>query len=908
MSQSSPRPSADAALPPLPGRQGSRGLRKRRGLRGRLVAPWAAIATGAATLALGLGGVALTPQAQQAPVQLTQPVTVTAESALPLGLTQDRLTAAFKDVRTRDTLTVRVYPGAIPQAAEDAHPGDFLVGLGQPWTEQYRAGQVRPPTAAPGSPSSPALPGEDPAADLAAHTAAANALSSNLHTGNLATAVSGAVQTWQDARLHAAEQDSEPPLALTLGVAGGSVATVALLAWHMVRRRDWRSRQNEVRAGQRQLASVVVDLDALAVDALTLSTSAAQAQQRRWADLERRALGLLEWDQRLAELHTTPSAAASPAARSARSVYLADAHAVYADAERLRLTSSYLGERAGGISAWDRVIAPTILESQALSRELESGAPVLRLLPAAARLEELRDGVLALGDDVENQRLQGQRAVRRLAELEAQTTATAQELTESLSALAPAPEPFPSAGAAVAPLRADLGLPTSGPAPALRQARAALASYAGRPSPLPAAQDRAPGPAQDVERFWERPAWMVTGVAAGAVVIGTLAWVASGVVIPEGGGQAQGSGTSTVESLAVEGVNHGLNPDGIRASAHSISAPTALNIAVVGVSSPYMARDRFDLSQGPRTVPPAMPKAERLALLRSAIEARPSLRDPDTGDLRPGAAVILVDGPPDGSPQPTGPGSTGWGDGSGGVILAVGLGTVQTTDLGVGQQSGVSVGVNSDSPITRGSRAIDGPSTLNRTLDGQLRDISRDVTLLVTGEQGPRALYGQARTMQRLPVAALLMAGAALATTALLGVGVLVRAAVRSFSPTGTLFTRIRRRLTALQLRQDQNTVESVAVLGQHRGAAAEQEQRLYAARLNEAWRRWDELDSLSAVQRRSPATLEQLEALDVLVAALSDQDAAVAADAARALRALDRDGAGPGRTPDTTERGEARA
>lgn len=890
MSQISPRRPA--------GVRGHRGLRGLGGLRGRLVAPWAAIATGGATLALALGGAAFAPQAQQAQqaqVQLSQPVTVTAESALPLGLTQDRLNAALKDVRTQAPLTVRVYPGTIPQAAQDAHPGDFLVGLGQPWTEQYRAGDVRPPTAAPGSPSSPFNPGADPAADRAAREVSVSALSNNLQTGNLATAVSGAVQTWQDARLKESAEDSEPPLALTLGVAGGSVATVALLAWHVVRRRDWRRRQNEVRAGQRQVASVVVDLDALAVDALTLSTSAAEAQQQRWADLERRALGLLEWDERLAGLHKTPSAAASPAARSARRVYVADARAVYADAERLRLTSSYLGERTGGISAWDRVIAPTVLESQALTRELESGAPVLRLLPAAARLEELRDGVLALGNDVENQRLQGQGAVRRLAELEAQTTAAAQELTESLSALTPAPEASPSAGAAVAPLRADLGLPASGPAPALRQARAALAAYAGHQPPLPAAQDRAPSPAQDVERFWERPAWVVTGVAAGSVVIGTLAWVASGIVIPEGGGQVQGSGSGRVESLTVDGVNHGLNADGIRASANSISAPTGLNIAVVGVSSPYMARDRFDLSKGAQTVPPAMPKAERLALLRSAIEARPALQDPATGDLRPGAAVILVDGPPDGSPQPTGPGTTSWGDGTGGVILAVGLGTVQSKDLGWQTQSPVSAGATSDSPLSRDARAIDGPTSLNRALDGQLRDIARDVTLLVTGEQGARVLYGQARTMERLPVAALLMAGAALATTALLGVGVLVRATVRSFSPTGTLFTRIRRRLTALNLRQDQNTLESVAVLGQDRGAAAEQEQRLYAARLNEAWRRWDELDSLGAVQRRSPATLEQLEALDALVAALSEQDSAVAADAARALRALDSDGAGPG-------------
>lgn len=853
--------------------------RRRPALRGRrLVAPWAALATGTATLALALSGVATTGETQQE-AQLTHSVSVVAEAKLPLGLTQGRLDAAFEDVRTQDSLTVRVYPGAIPQSAIAAHGDDFLVGLGQPWAEKFAGGEVRPPAAQ---------------RDQEASNAAGSALTSNLRTGNLSTAVSGAVDTWQDARIRQAS-DAEVSVPRLIGVAAGSVATVALLAWHLVRRRDWRRRQGEVRAGQRQVASVVVDLDALAVDALTLSTSAAEAQRQRWAELERSALGLLDWDERLARLHATPSAAASPAARSARNVYLADAAAVFADAERLRLTSSYLGERTGAITAWDRVIAPTVLESQALTRELEAGPPVLGLLPAAARLQELRDGVLSLGGDVASQRLEGQGAVRRLAELEAQTAAAAKELTASLSTHAEAPAASDLAGSAVAPLRADLGLPTSGPAPALRQARAAVAAYAGQRPPLPAAQDRAPSPAQDVERFWERPGWVVTGVAAGSVVIGALAWAASGVVIPEGVRQTQGQGPGTITSLSVDGVDHGLGRDGVRASADSVSSATDLSVAVVGISSPYMATDRFDVSKNANAVPPSMPFAERLSLLRAQIEARPALQDPATGDLRPGAAIILVDGPPEGSAPPTGRAGSNWGTGTGGVVLAVGLGTVQSTDLGTGQGLGSSAGAAADARIISAPSRLQAPQELNRVMDAQLREIASDTTVLVTGEQGERAVYGTARTLQRLPVAALLMSGAALATTALLGVGVLVRGVVRSFSPTGTLFARIRRRLTALNLREDQNTLESVALLGQDRGAAAEQEQRLYRARLNEAWRRWDELDSLGAVQRRSPETLAQLEALDALVEALTDQDTAVADDAARALRSLDADGVGTG-------------
>lgn len=854
------------------------------------VAPWAALVTAALTAAIAPWS-ALTPAPA---VETPYAVSVEVEDGLPSGLTPQKIEAALEDVRVSVPLTVRVLPASqeLPTSAE---PGQLVMRLGVPIDGDFPHSRVRSPSGAPAG----------------AIYAASSALDAAISLGAEATAVSAAVRSW-DAATREGTAASPVRIAAT---AIGAIASLAFLAWFLIRRRTWKDRAAALGAARSALASVVVELDAIEAGSATLPASAATTASSQFEELRALTLDLARREDEAVLAVSTPARANSGSGRAVRALFVADAAAAVALAEQLSLASSFLAERAGALSTWDRVIAPTVLATTGLLLDVRSAPAAIRAV-APGDLQANLDALLALGEDIEHSRLPSERVAARLAQVEREIVDSAEALARRLRGRGASRElrdggaqtqlAGPGSSEAMTdPLRADLGLPPSVPALALDRARGAVAAYLGHPEPPSSAVvlgaaprplfesdprvDRAP---QTKRREASRAngkaprglgsrvsaallqAWptlspkgtatrqVALGCAAVTVVVGA-AWLASGALTtpPLMSYQRTGSGDYRLGEPQLLGRDLGISKSALSNAASTLSVPIPVDLVVLGVSSPFATGDRVvENRNDPETYELNYSVEERRTVFREALATLPQLIDPATGDLAAGKALIVVDAPA---------GRTG------GAIIATGF--------GVGQHplAHEQIAVNGDlNPFSLLSEKTQ--IALEHALASEEQALAVSISD-ITLEEVPEG----ADPSRRWVIWALLVAGAAAGAAVIAGLIVGASGLLRGMGRLGTSLRRSGHGLRTLSLELDDARLNAVAVLGGlstspqssplERTAPAVQDQRLHEAWAVQALRIHEQLGALRGAQRRRPDALQQALLLEQLVDALLSRDHAVA-------------------------------
>ena len=821
--------------------------------------PWLPILVGTATLVLGITGlVAVT-------AQPSSEVRIIVEGQQPWNISQETVQAALeKPVASWEPLTLRVTYRTLSleeQQGNLASDTDILLStqLAKRATEDDTSEAIRRAQASGKVAVRPHF--KDPARDLAAGQDIHDAYQVNVGLGHGPLAVVAAAQ---EAARQIDDGPSRSPLPWIMGTALGLLLTAFTLAKALRRRSRWEARFRRLTAAQRQLAGVVLELEALEVTYLAIDPEQRPAGfTASWEKVHTTSLELARTEQKVAAaLYERATGMTQPTAKRLER-FEASVSRLAASADAVMGAGAVIGRFGGGESTFQRLAAPLSYATRELLVRLRA-APGGTLDPViVADLESALDALLAASTGETGS---SEHAVRTWDRAERVLKRQAHAISRKLRRMLPrrpAVDPRPAEDLSV--LRASLGLNPQGSWQSLNALDVANAMAREAFGRLPEFDD-APQPERHKPPV--NPA-LRKGIRRGAKVLGGIAMVlvaaflsAIVIVVIEQGSETLMTGEKRLQALRFVPDSSKFDVEKIRRDFQD-NFTVDLQVTVV----PRDAEDELGISRDPRVIARNWDPDDQFASIRFdpqvLVEAMwnikaqyPDLVDPVTGELPPGQALVPV-----------------W-------FFDDGYTTV---------------------PVRMTGEVYSGETTWLKRFDWTANRFQLDNS---PEEAVVYALMGLSKGLQEnshsetdFPVDALFwFLFPAFGLLLFIGYQVLRYGGSMSmrlgrFGKGSARLRRARTDLEALAIGLDDSRLNAVLVAEQ--GAlpqAADADQRLFESALALAWRMAEELASRPLNQRLGADYLKQIERLEYLVSVLAVRDSDVAGRAQLLLEAMRQD------------------
>lgn len=800
--------------------------------------PWVAVVLGlGTTIFAGIGVNTVT-------AEPTAPVQITIEGQNPYNISQETLDAVITEpILAWEPLTIRVTDRALSydELQGRTDPGADVILTTLIDSDTFDTEKEQRFT---GAGIYPAQPNNDE--NLSDRYAISNAYLDNVGLGHGPLAVASAAQRAADVLDGGRIRSPEFWVA---GTATGLLLTVLAFGFSLRRRRRREGIFRRLTAAQRQLAGVVLELEALEVTYLgTDQTKRTAGFTESWTQIRDDSLSLAKTEQAVINAVYDSSTSLSPKTAELVAAFEARAHALVTSADALMGAGSVLGELAGGARVLDRLAAPTLLSARELIARLRA-APQGAISPQhVTALEQALEEFLTAGA----RKGQSAAVLKTWARAEKKLERTAHSVYNALRHDRRARVRGASRGREdTAALRVSLGLAAGG----TKQVRYALddANAAARAlfGPLPGSTETAEVPrAQHRWSTWDlqappRAMWITLGI-----VIGIGALIFGGVTeekITERPGWDL-TGSLPVHSLTVDDPSGTLDEDQLRGYLQDgFSHEVDLTLAVRDAEDYLDTVGSFDPLSGvpDEDLDPSV-LVDSLWRLKAEF---PELSNAITQELNPNQYLVPV--------------------------YLFDNGTV-TTPTWISSTPAT----GDHSKLSRGAWEYGSYSLSNfnepamaTTIESLARGLQRNG--IVETDVNSTLLFW------------LLTVAFALGATTLIQIfifGGTISMKLGRFGRGGKLLRQLRRKLDALALGLDESRLNTVLVLGTGPAASStEADQRIFERSLAVAWRTADDLAARPLAQRLNAAYVSEIQALSELVDRLEIRDS----DAQRRTREL---------------------
>ncbi|MFJ6415516.1 hypothetical protein [Paeniglutamicibacter sp. NPDC091659] len=824
--------------------------------------PWLSILLGAATLVLGTTGIAVVT------AQPTNELTIVIEGQQPWNISQETVEAALDGpVAAWKPFTLRVIDR--PLTAEEQQgslaPGtDVLLSTALP-------DPIKPShdAAVPKKPFDKAAirPLEtDPAENLDIGRGIHDAYQSNVGIGHGPLAVVAAAQ---EASLLLYDGPTRSPWPWIAGTLLGLALTVYSLSKALRRRALGEARFRRLTAAQRQLASVVLELEALEVTYLAIDPDRRpQGFTASWTKVRKASLELARTEKRVTAAVYARRSALTPETAKKLERFESLASRLTASADAVMGAGAVIGGFGGGETTFQRLAAPLTFATRELLARLRA-APAGAVEPKM--IADLESALAALLAASTGETGRTDHAVQVWDRAERLLKRHAHAISRKLRRMLPRrPEVAPRPSEDLTVLRTSLGLSPRGSLQSLnavdvanamaREAFGALPEFDVEQEP---ALRAAPARPTLQPRLKPRLRRIVTG---GLKVLGGIALVVGSFLLTAATSaqiypwhNTNLLGTQQLHSLRFEPDSSKFDEDEIRRTLEDKFTET-VDMTVVARDAEddlLLTQDsdeRSKLYDAGGT--DAIYRFDPEPLVKAMWEIKrehPELVDPRTGELLPGQAMVPV-----------------WFFDNGRTIVPVRM----VSAVYVGEPTGLNrfdwennkywIDGSPEGSVVNGIEGIARGLQTNNYRDTDSSEAALSLLLFPTfglllflGYQVLR--YGGTMSMR---------------------LGRFGRGAARLRTVRGNLET--------LTLGLDDSRLNSVLMFDQGSApTAADADQRLFESALAVAWRMSDELASRPLSQRLGPDYLEQIRRLEYLVSVLSVRDADVAGRAQRLLDAM---------------------
>lgn len=687
--------------------------------------------------------------------------------------------------------------------------------------------------------------GPDPQGNAAKGSQIHKAYLANLGLGHGPAAVTAAAA-------RAAEVLDEGPIRTPVfwvaGTATGLLLTVLALAFSLPRRMRRESLFRRLTAAQRQLARVVLDLEALEVTYQATDRAKRPAGfTSAWKQVRDASLELARTEEAVIGAVYSARSSLTPHTATLVAEFEVEAQRLTAQADALLGAGSVLGRLAGSERTLDRLAAPLGFATRELLARLDAApfgsvprkqhraleAALASLLTAGARTADSTRAITAW-----------ENAERKLARSAAAVNRSLRR-TRKGQVGAPAYDRADSAE-----LRAGLGLSPDGSRRALDALDEANAAARALFGPLPKTRGIREPTGILRHRTWHAPrlrhpvAWLCVGVGVAA------ASLLAGVVASERLAPAPPwtlTGTQALHSLAIDGDLPVITEAGIRSELDDKFTERVDLVLAVRDAEEDLG---VEVEAEPNKARPGQ-RIDPTVLLDSLWKTKaefPQLLNPSTGELLPHHAIIPV-----------------WTFDDGTVTLPAMI----TGAVAHGN------GRLTDSTWKHGTYYVSKHPDL--AVSSSIEALSRGLQ-----ENGYTKPDINATLLQWLLTLTVALGLTTLVLVLVYGGAVSMR--LGRFGRNAAMLRRIRRELEAMALGLDDSRLNTVAVLGAGSAStSAEADQRIYERALAVAWRMAEDLAAVPLSRRLGAGYLARIDRLGDLVARLGIRDA----EAARRTRAL---------------------
>lgn len=607
--------------------------------------PWLPILLGTVTLIFGITGLV------SVTAQPSSEVRIIVEGQQPWNISQQTVDAALKEpVTSWEPLTLRVTDRTLSpaeQQGELAADTDILLStqLAERSTQDAASEVIRRAQSSDKVGIRPHF--NDSSRDLAAGHDIHDAYQVNVGLGHGPLAVIAAAQ---EASRQLDDGPSRSPLPWLIGTGLGLLLTAFTLAKALRRRSRWEARFRRLTAAQRQLAGVVLELEALEVTYLAID-----AEQRpagfttAWEKVHTASLELARTEQKVAAaLYERATGMSEQTAAQLERFEAGVAH-LAASADAVMGAGSVIGRFASGESVFQRLAAPLSYAARELLVRLRAAPKNSIELQLATDLESALDALLAASTGGTESSAQAVRSWDRAERLLKRQAHVISRKLRRLLPRRPDVDPRPTEDLSV--LRASLGLNPQGSWQCIYALDIANAMAREAFGMLPDFDD-APQPVRHKRSM--HPA-LRKGIRWGAKLLGGTAMVLvaafmSAIVIVsiDDPYRPLMAGDKQLQGLHFVPDDSKFNVEEIRRDFQD-NFTVDLEVTVV----PRDAEDELGLSRDPGVItkywdpkdPYASIRFDPQVLLEAMwnIKAQyPELVDPLTGELPPGQALVPV--------------------------------------------------------------------------------------------------------------------------------------------------------------------------------------------------------------------------------------------------------------------------
>ena len=630
------------------------------------------------------------------------------------------------------------------------------------------------------------------------------------------------------------------PVFWVAGTSFGLLLTILGLGFSLSRRRRRESRFRRLTTAQRQLARVVLDLEALEVTYHATDKNKRPAGfNATWNQIRTASLDLARTEDSVAEAVYASKDALKPHTAKLLADFEAGTRNLTSSTDALMGAGSVLGRSLNRGRTFDRLAAPLAFATRELLARLHA-APAGSMAPKRIkRLEAALDALLTAGTKEQD-------SAAAVRSWEAAEHALERGATAVNRALRRKPEGRVRGAAAVredlSKLRASMGLSAKGSQQALYVLDGANAAAKARFGRLPETKGyKEPAAARHrwkmrMPRIRHRGVWIALG---GAIAVVSL--IAGGVASDKLTMRPSWTltGTQPLHSLSIDGSTTAFTEAGIRKSLDDkFTEQVDITLAVRDAEEYLRVHPEPETDSGApeqRIDPTVLIDA----LWRIKAEF-PALLDPATGELLPNHNIIPV-----------------WTFTDGTVTTPVQI----TGAMGLGGNSRMV-----DTSWKYGYYYVSSYPEL---------DVANSIEELARGLQGNGFTKQPVNEPLLYWLLTLTFALALIAITQVFMYGGTISMRLGRFGRNAGTLRRLRRELDDLALGLDDSRLNTVAVLGAGSAAtSAEADQRIFERALAVAWRMSDDLAARPLSQRLGTDYLLQIDRLESLVDKLGIRDA----------------------------------
>lgn len=630
------------------------------------------------------------------------------------------------------------------------------------------------------------------------------------------------------------------PVFWVAGTAFGLLLTILGLGYSLSRRMRWESRFRRLTTAQRQLARVVLDLEALEVTYQATEKAKRPAGfNAAWNKIRTSSLDLARTEDAVVEAVYASRDALKPRTATLLAEFEAGARSLTASADALMGAGSVLGRSINSRRTLDRLAAPLAFATRELLARLHAAPPGAVAPKRIRRLESALAALLTAGAKEQDSAA----AVRAWEKAEHALERSATIVNRSLRRKREGRVRGTSAVRDdLSTLRAGMGLSPRGSLRALHVLDGANAAAKALFGPLPEAMGYQEPAAPrrrwklSLPRIRHRGAWigigaviMVASLIAGGVASDKLTMRPSWTL----------EGTQPLRSLAIDGHSAVITEAGIRKYLEDrFTEQVDVTLAVRDAEEYLQVRpepDTDDEATRQKIDPTVL--VDALWKIKGEL---PALVDPATGELFPDQNIIPVWTFPDGT-----------------VTIPVQI----TGAVGLGGNSRLV-----DTSWKYGSYYVSTYPELK---------VANSIEELARGLQGNGFTKQPLNESLLYWLLTLTFALALITLTQVITYGGTVSMRLGRFGRNAKTLRRLRRRLDDLALGLDDSRLNTVAVLGAGPAAtSAEADQRIFERALAVAWRMADDIAARPLSQRLGTDYLLQIDKLQDLVDKLGIRDA----------------------------------